>query len=264
MNLKLVFATLSLTLPCSLFADGWTPYIGAGAGAQNLQMNSTLENAYDWSTASVTDQTDVGFQNNQTSPTLNLFAGIGKLFSNNIYLGFDLNASYTGLGGSSLSTAPTMINNIPDIYTLYAPQSMNNTLNWSFQLNTLVGYQLDQHWMPYLTLGMSDAHMRSNYVVTAYGVPSYIDPTLPSLIVSSSSHTNLFDANVGLGTRYYIDSHWFVKAETIFTYLYGNSNQPAIQYINGSNNPTVSGANPFKFQLTAYIWSADVGVGYQF
>lgn len=253
MKLKSLVLAAAL-VPVCVYAD-WQPYVGIGGGIQNLKLSSQLNNVINYTTYTpANDQLiyPTYFTSNARGATLNFFGGLGNSYANNLYFGLELNASYNNSTGNS----STNIYSADALPALQDREQITSHMRWLFGLNGILGYQINSNWMPYLTAGVSTGRLQATYNVTQ------TFPGLDSVNVASiATGGQVYGINLGLGSRYYFNQHWFIKAEADYAYFLNvNTTEP----VTGINGVPIAGTQPYSFNFSPQLWSANIGLGYQF
>lgn len=265
LKLKSLVVATALSLPVLSYAD-WTPYVGIGGGYQYTTLSTSVSNTYNYfTTSNLSDQLSypLYFYTKTGQPMLDLFAGIGNVFQNNVYLGFNIDAYYSNTSkSSSLNTisVPGGLNN------LTFNQMVNASMRWRFQLSGIVGYQVNEHWLPYVTAGLSTARLNANYLSNVSNSNPIFNGPDESPFASAQTSNQLYGVNIGLGTRYMIDEHWFLKFEADYTrYLNLNTTTPAYQNTAGDGTQSIpAGSTPYGYIFRPQAFSLNAGIGYQF
>lgn len=183
---KIVIASAILATSSSLaFADA-TPYVGANLGlnSNNFKLKSTTS-------------TNTNF--NSRNFTGGVFAGVGSVVSQNIYLGGE-----AFFNEGSVSTSTKNIDN--------AGTTARIKMGYNFGADFMPGYMVNESSMIYAKLGVARANVRVTQT-----------PVQPSTLVSGSTSNTVTGGQLGLGLQSTVAKNIAVRGEFVHT-AYGTFN----------------------------------------
>lgn len=255
MKLNSFIVAAALSLPVLSYAD-WTPYVGVGGGLQYFTQSSSITNTFNVYTNEQTSS-PINFTNNHRGGVLNVFAGIGNTFSNNVYTALEFNVFYNP---ATYTSSDYYYNyNLTPPGTLYGNSFMNSSIPWRFDLSGIVGYRMN-NWMPFARLGVDIGHLQSQYQLYYSGNEAVGTP----ISAVANVNANLVGGTIGLGTRYNITDHWFFNIEGDYTrFLNENTSTPS-WYLDSQDQPFIISDTSYNYHYQTALWNLLVSVGYQF
>lgn len=256
MKIKSLALACAIALPVFASAD-WQPYVGIGGGLQYFTQSSSITNTYNVYTLQQLNY-PFTFNNDHRGGVLNVFAGIGNTFNNNVYTALELNVFYNP---ATYTSSTYYYNyNLPAPSTLYGNSYMTSSMPWHFDLSGILGYRLTQNWMPYVRLGVDVGDFQENYALYNTGTANTGTPLTAQTHVSST----LFGGTIGLGSRYDINEHWFVSAEGDYTRFLNNNPSTPSWYLDSQDQPYLVSNTPYQYHFQTALWTLLARVGYQF